>query len=127
MAWHHESVQKPKGRDLPGAKATPKEIHDLLAELLVEPNLVPGLEPVNPDSAPLLADHAARFVSLFTRPRRLEVRHTLNFVKLQLATPGVLADLRDLLIAKVSGCPRHRRNLCLQRRIERALRRRSAG
>src|SRR5947209_3491018 len=84
-----------------GDKADAAGVEKLLRRILVEPELVPGLDAINPDCEPFLEDYAKKVAEKFSGPVRLRARPTTNFVKLQLSKPGQFRDREDLLSANV--------------------------
>jgi TIR domain len=105
ICLHHKDVPVPKQINMFNATvAIEDDIQKLLADILVHPGFIPGLDAINPKSENSLASSAASISALIDQPQRLITRHTMNFVKLQLASPGVLVDMRDLLAATVLDC-----------------------
>ncbi len=102
ICLHHPAVHIPRQlAAFQGDQADPAGVEKLLRRLLVQPDLVPGLDAINPDCEPFLEDHARKVAEKFSGPVRLRSRATTNFAKLQLGTPGQFKGQDDLLSARV--------------------------
>jgi hypothetical protein len=102
ICLHHPMVTIPSQLEaFQGIVADLAGLTQLLRTLLVEPDLVPGLPPINPGADSLIAEQAASVAKLFIGPRTLKARPTMSYVKLALETPGQLRDVEDLLSATV--------------------------
>ena len=102
ICLHHENTPVPKQVEIyHSTKANKEDIENLLNDIIVNEDFIYGLGAINPNSKENLSSDAAEIASLFAEPLRLIVRHTMNFVTLRLAVPGILADMRDLLSATI--------------------------
>lgn len=102
ICLHHPAVRIPRQlATFQGDRADAAGIEKLLRRLLVRPDVIPGLQAINPDCEPLLAERALKVAELFSGPTRLRSRTMMNFVKLELARPGRFRNQQDLLAAKV--------------------------
>jgi len=81
ICLHHPAVHIPRQlAAFQGDKADAAGVEKLLRRLLIKPDVIPGLDPINPDSEPFLEEHAKRVAEKFTGPVRLRPRATMNFV-----------------------------------------------
>ena len=102
ICLHHPAVRIPRQlAAFQGYKADAAGVEQLLHRLLVKPNVVPGLNAINPDCESFLEEHAKKVAEQFSGPTRLRPRATMNFVTLELSRPGELRDQQDLLRSKV--------------------------
>src|SRR4051794_12318714 len=66
ICLHHPAVHIPRQlAAFQGDKADPAGVEKLLRRLLVQPDLVPGLDAINPDCEPFLEDHARKVAEKF--------------------------------------------------------------
>jgi TIR domain len=102
ICLHHPTVQVPRQLvAFHGHKADAAGVEKLLRRLLMEPGVVPGLDPINPSSEPFLQGLAASVADAFSGPARLKPRATMNFVTLELSRPGEFTSQQDLLRSKI--------------------------
>ena len=102
ICLHHPAVQIPRQLAVfQGDRADSAGVEKLLRRLLVEPNVVPGLNAINPDCEDFLEQHAKSVAEQFSGPVRLKARATMHFITLQLSTPGHFHTQQDLFCSKV--------------------------
>jgi hypothetical protein len=102
ICLHHPDVQMPHQlATFQGEKADAAGVEKLLRRLLIEPDVIPGLDPINPACEPFLKEHAKAVAEKFSGPVRLKPRATLNYVTLELTKPGEFNDQHDLLYSWV--------------------------
>ncbi|MGH6884543.1 MAG: toll/interleukin-1 receptor domain-containing protein [Geminicoccales bacterium] len=102
ICLHHPAVQIPRQlAAFQGYKADAAGVEKLLRRLLIEPDVVPGLDAVNPGCKAFLENLATSVAEQFSGPTRLKPRATMNFVTLELSRPGEFSNHQDLLRSKV--------------------------
>jgi hypothetical protein len=102
ICLHHPAVQMPRQlAAFQGYMADAEGVEKLLRRLLVQPQVVPGLDAINPNCGRLLPENARNVAQQFSGPVRLKPRATMNYVKLELSRPGVFSNQHDLLGSKV--------------------------
>ena len=102
ICLHHPDVQMPHQlATFQGEKADAAGVEKLLRRLLIEPDVIPGLDAINPACEPFLKEHAKAVAERFSGPVRLKPRATLNYVTLELTKPGEFNDQHDLLYSRV--------------------------
>jgi hypothetical protein len=104
ICLHHPDVAMPHQlATFQGGKADAAGVEQLLRRLLIEPEVIPGLDAINPACEPFLEEHAKRVAEKFSGPVRLKPRATLNYVTLELSRPGEFENQDDLLRSRVIG------------------------
>ena len=81
ICLHHPAVQIPRQlAEFQGDKADVAGVGKLLRRLFVKPDVIPGLEAINPNCEPFLEEHARKIAEAFSGPVRLRPRATLNYI-----------------------------------------------
>jgi hypothetical protein len=102
ICLHHPAVHMPRQlAAFQGYMADAAGVEKLLRRLLVEPQVVPGLNAINPNCGRLLPENARKVAEQFSGPVRLKPRATMNYVTLELSRPGVFSNQHHLLCSKV--------------------------
>ena len=69
ICLHHPDVQMPHQlATFQGEKADAAGVEKLLRRLLIEPDVIPGLDPINPACEPFLKEHAKAVAERFSGP-----------------------------------------------------------